>query len=184
MIRIILNVEVGNLTELKINKLSSILSGYFPNGVVSSEQISVNDMNSQMVISSNSIQYIMNNGYDDRICHILSQIFDLLMIDFNCSNSIVLETDIININIDMMNLTKEKFTNLINDAIGIGTRSFFKYDNNISEIRVEPYLSDSNNVYIEAQYNLNSFNINNIDSVIKLVEVDYNIKKDTIIKNL
>lgn len=39
MIRIIINTEVGNLTELKMMKIGEVISKYFPNGVNGNNQI-------------------------------------------------------------------------------------------------------------------------------------------------
>jgi hypothetical protein len=183
MIRIILNVEVGTLTELKINKIGDVLSGYFPNGVSTNNQLVASNANSQIVISPNSIQCIMNQKYDNRVSEELIKVFDLLMLEFNCANCTVVETDIMPKGEDCMILTKKKFPMLIKDTIGTGIRHFFNYDKGISEIRIEPFLNDFNSLYIEAIYNICNLNINSINDVIKSIEDDYNIRKSEIIEN-
>lgn len=175
--RILINVNVGELTENKINKLQGILSKYFPSGISSLNQLISTGVNEQISITMNSIDYINNEGKSNNISNILSEIYDLLMLDNYINSCNLVLTDVTEEKYSM-NYIEEKYGKLTDDSLGLGLRSFFNFRNSLCEFKIEPYLKNSKQIYIEGIYNLSNIEIKDLDSVIELIKVDYNNKKD------
>ncbi len=178
ILRSIMNVNVGDLTEIKIKRIQDILNKDFPSGVSNNIQLIATGNKEQIIITPNTIEYINNEGVFEKYIDLMKNIFDLLMLDDNITQSTLILTDIIDNKEYSMVYLQEKYVKLTKDAIGLGLRSFFNFNNSLCEFRVEPYLSDPKKMYIEGTYNLSNNNINELESVIKSVKEDYTIKKE------
>lgn len=179
-IRVVLSAEIGQLTDIKCKKIAQSLGKEYPTSISMPNRLVITGTSAQIVIEPDNIQVLSLANTAENVQKVFAGLFDLLMIDKSETGSVIC-TEIINIGKDCMELSKENETKIFEDAIGVGKRIFFMYEDKLSEFRVEPYIEDKNNLYIEGQYNLSNININNLETVIESIKNDYNIKKEKVI---
>lgn len=174
------NASVGALTENKARKVKALLKEGFPDGMANSNQIIASGDNKQIILTEYGVEYLNNLGDYNNDIALIKSLFDLLMLDENISDITILLADILSDKEYSMSYIQDKFIKLTEDSIGLGLRSFFEYNNSLCEFKIEPYLSDSKKMYVEGIYFEHNVNINNIESVIKNINDDYNVKKENL----
>lgn len=173
---LVTQVNIGELTDVKVKKIQDKFSGYFKNGVVMPGQLVMMGQSSQVILQENQIQCIFDESSIENIGEALSGIQDLLLLNEVFTEIILVASDVKESKVDTMEYSKEKFMSLIQNSIGLGIREFFIYKDMLCEFKVEPYISDKSKWYISAQYNLKNIDVNSIKCVLKDAFDDYNVK--------
>ncbi len=177
-------VNIGELNEIKINKLQEKFSKRFKNGIVNPGQLIMMSQNSQVILQSNQIQYVFTDEEVDSVEKTLKDIQELLLLNERFDSMVLVISELRECGKSTMELSKVKFKNLLKDSIGVGIREFFSYNNSLCEIKVEPCISDDQMWYQEVQYNMKSVDISSIKNVIESVKDDYTIKCKEIYENI
>ena len=176
VIRIIINSNIGELTENKIRKIQEIWTPEFPAGGSTPTQIIASGEQKNIVITNSTIEYIVADSKDIKVQETIIKLYDLLMLDNNLNNLSILISEAVGEEYSMEYI-QNKYTKIIDDSIGIGIRSFFAYEDVLCEFKVEPYLDDPKRMYIEGIYNFRNKLVNKLDEVIKGTINDYTNKK-------
>lgn len=175
-VTLVINVNIGDITDLKVKRIQETVGGKFASCVFIPGQLIMNSDKEQLILNQSQIQYSFDHNNYAVIKETINKILDLLMIESLIPHGLILINEVKNIGKDAMGLTKSEFGNLISESIGVGKREFFIFNNFLCEIRIEPFINDTNCLYLECKYNLKDIYINNINLILKQVEDDYNSK--------
>lgn len=178
------NINIGDLNEVKKQKIQEIFKLDFPGAVSLPNQLVLTGNGEQIILTPIQMQYSCNHEYFEKIQANIIKIKELLMLEQVINTMTVIITDLKDIEGKAMNYTKEKFSSLISDSLGVGKREFFLYNQVLSEVKVEPFVNDDRKIYIEALYNVNAKPMSNIIDVLNDIKLNYNKKKEEIFKNL
>lgn len=178
------NINIGDLNEIKKNRLQQIFNSDLPNGISGPNQLVLTGKDEQLIITPVQIQYSCSHEYFDKVQANIVKIQELLMLDQVINSMTVLIADLKGIERNSMTYTKEKFGSLIPESLGVGKREFFLYNQVLSEIRIEPFINDNEKIYIQAIYNISTKMISDINKVLNDVKTDYNSKREDIFRNL
>lgn len=192
--------NIGGLNEKKINAVLNSLppNKYHNANINSSNFISItnNTKSHEIQISPNQI-LINRNGFNDFIEEIkdikndISIIIDSLMLEDITSNAIINLTSIIDVNLDTYEFTKNLYPNIFktdldkNDYKGIGFRLLSEGKNGLfNEFKVEPYINNSNYLFIQGIYNYIDLNCKSMDILIKDNYTDYYERLNAILNDI
>ena len=175
-ITLAINVNIGDITELKVKRIQETVGEKFVSCVFMPGQLIMSSDKEQLILNQSQIQYSFDHNDYSTIKETINKILDLLMIESLVPHALVLINEIKNIGKDAMSFTKSEFGSLISNSIGVGKREFFVFNDLLCEIRVEPFVNNTNCIYVECKYNLKDIYINNINLILKQVENDYNSK--------
>lgn len=170
--RCIITTRVGETNKKKFDAISKKLKGKYSIVGASPDFSNMLFKSNTGIITINQQQIVLavqnGNVTEDDIKAVkedTEKIFEILLLDDNVSASYDF---IINksVNNDYMESSKNLMSDKVKSVAGIegfGIRAFYKYKNQLSEIRVEPLLSDHNIIYIESLINCKNIAYKNID---------------------
>ncbi|MGL5354877.1 MAG: hypothetical protein ACRDA5_16415, partial [Clostridium sp.] len=148
----------------------------FSTSIGMADKLIMGGQDHQLIIYASQIQYSFAHERFENIKEMFNSICDLLMVKNSILDSIITLNIIKDTPSNSMEYTKNKFTSMLDSSVGVGVRELFIYNNNLCEIKIEPYLQDNNFIYIEGRYNFKEILVNNIDFILKQVIDDYNTK--------
>lgn len=183
-IRLNFDINIGELNEVKKQKIQQIFKLDFPGAISLPNQLVLTGNEEQIILTPIQMQYTFNHEYFDKIQANIVKVQELLMLEQVINNMTIVISSLKDLNDNIREYTKSKFGSLISDSVGIGKREFFLYNQNLSEIKIEPFINDNKKIYIEAMYNINSKLISQITDVLNGVSGDYNKKEEEIFKKL
>jgi hypothetical protein len=184
VLNIIIPCNTGELTSKKIEAIQNKLSSKYPTGIIANQQLIIRNDLSTISIAQNQIVCSSAKANIETVTDGLKDIFGLLFLDEHLKNLIIQINQLQEFNGDFMAFTKDKFTSLLSDIIGTGIRHIFKLNDNLCEFKIEPFLSNNNNIFVEAIYNFTNISINDVLKIIDLAYTDYTGKYDYAIKAL
>jgi hypothetical protein len=190
--RCIINVNIGQANKRKFDMLNDTFKKDYPlvgssadfstmyfrgktdNILINPQQIIISIENQNVTLEQ--IRAIQGN---------IDKIFNILLLDENVSASynFIINKEYNDSMGKSQEMVSEKFKNL-SDIKGFGIRAFFEYKNNLSEIRIEPFLLDNNKLYIESLINYSGLIYKQITDEAEQAYNYFNQKYEELIKKV